>query len=271
MSERQPRKSRLSPSPLPLAFLIILITVLALGALYFVTIGMTAPTPVQIGATVKATATTDGDTVQEPEYNLTPTRVLAVPTDAPLPPGFETVPPPPEPTQITYKPGPTASLQELAPLIEWKEYKNEYQGFTIKYPPNWYLKAGATGQMTQIFSYDYKDPALTAHKGSPLDLAKVEIGVSQVQQFLADENLSNWVSRTGRVSEGDKVLREEEITVSGLPALRQLVDYEYGGLIEVVYVKRGNTVIMIVQYYKEDWSVPNRVFELLVQSFAFDN
>ncbi len=271
MSERQPRKSPLSPSPLPLALFIVFAALIGLGALYLFTIGMTAPAPTQTGAQqnalAQATATVEADTEEEPNYDLTPTRVLPVPTDAPVPPGAKSPIPLPPPTEISYTPGPTASLEVLVPIEEWREYVNEQQGFTIKYPPNWYLNPGPTGQTTQIFSYDFNDPALDGYKGPPLDLTKIEIGITQAQQFLPNESIHEWIYRTGRLGEDDKLIQEEELPVDGLPALRQLVDFEYGGLIEGVYVKRTNDVIIIGQHYREDWAIPNQVFALLVQNF----
>lgn len=288
MSERSPRQSGLSPAPLPLALLLVFATVVVLGVIYLLTIGLTAPVGVGTGALAKsnepqnnpganrnaiarATATLV-ESEQAPNYDLTPTRVLPVPTDAPTPFGAVRPTELPPPTAIAYTPGPTASLEQLVPLEEWKEYVNEQQGFTIKYPPNWYLNAGPTGQTTQIFSYDFNDPAFTGYKGSPRNITKIEIyarrgQLSAMDQLQGNETIREWVYRTGRISEGDQVIQEEEITVDGLPALRQLVAFEYGGLMEAVYIKRPNDVILVGQPYREDWTVPNQVFDLLVQSF----
>lgn len=271
MSKHQPRKSSTSPSPFSLALLIVLTMLLVGGAVYIITIGMTAPAPTQTSALAKATATAEEADDENPNYALTPSRVLPVPTDAPLPPGFETIPPPPPPTVINYTPGPTASLQELAPIEEWKEYVNEQQGFTIKYPPNWYLNAGPTGQTTQIFNYDFKDPVLMTYKGPPLALSKIDIMVNRadgqpIDRFLEGETIRDWVYRTGRVSEEDKVIQEKALTLDGFPAIQQIVDFEYGGLMNAVYLKRPDDVIMIGQQYHEERAVPNQIFDLLIQS-----
>ncbi len=279
MPERQPRTSRPSPSPIGLALLIVITSILILGALFLFTIGMTVPVPAQTGgqqnALAPATATPEAEVEQEPNYDLTPTRVLPPPTDAPLPPGFKTVPPPPEPTKITYTPGPTASPEKMIPFEKWNEYVNEQQGFTIKYPSDWYLSAGASGQTTQIFSYDLNDPAVMGYKGPPLNLTHIDIyarrgQLSQVDQLQGNETVRDWVYRTGRVSEDDKVIREEEFLVDGFPALRQLVDFGYGGLMQAVYVKRPNDVILIAQSYREEWTVPNEVFDLIIQNLRID-
>ena len=276
MSAREPRKPRLSPSPSALALLIVFTSIAVLGALYLFTIGMTAPVPAQSGANqrafVPATATSEAEIEAEPNYDLTPTRVLDVPTAASLPPGVERPTELPPPTAIPYAPGPTASLEELMPIEEWKEYVNEQQGFSFKYPPNWYLNTTSTGQTTQIFSYDFNDPSLTGYKGPPLDVTRIDIMVNRVDQqpidqFRGTETLREWVSRTGRLGEDDKLIQEAEFTADGLPALRQLVDFEYGGLIDGVYIKRSGDVILIGQHYREEWIVPNQVFDLLIQSF----
>ncbi|MBI4672979.1 MAG: hypothetical protein HY741_15090, partial [Chloroflexi bacterium] len=139
-----------------------------------------------------------------------------------------------------------------------------------KYPPDWYLKFDPTGWGTQIYSYDFNDPALLVYKGPPLG-SKIEIGLTAPEQFLPDESLREWVRRTGRLGEEDKLILEEELKVDGLPALRQLVDFEYGGIIEVVYVKRTQDVILIVQHnYREDLPVPSEIFALFVQNFKIN-
>lgn len=277
MSAREPRKPGLSPSPLVLVVALVIVMLIGIGAVSLLQTALTAPAPAQMGAQQSAlaqvTATVPTDEDEEPNYDLTPTQVLPLPSDVPLPPGFKTVAPPPEPTALTYTPGPTASLEEVAPIEEWQEYVNEKQGFTIKYPPNWYLNAGPTGQTTQIFSYDFNDPSLADYKGPPLNLTKIEIGISSsknwppAHQLREGETLREWVAKTGRVSEDDKLIEEEDLTVDGLPALRQLVDFEYGGLIQVVYVKRTDDVIIIGQPYREQWAVPNQIFEVLIASF----
>ncbi len=279
MPEHQPRKSTLSPSPLPLALLIAISTILVVGGVYLFVIGMTTPVPSQTGAyqsaLASATSTAEVEVEQEPNYELTPTRELPVPTNAPLPLGFETIPLPPPPTEINYTPGPTASLDEVPPLGEWKEYVNEQQGFTIKYPPNWYLNAGPTGQTTQIFSYDFNDPAIKGYKGPPLNVTGIDIYARRGQlsvndQLKGNETIREWVYRTGRVGEDDEVIGEEEIIVDGFPALRQLVDYDYGGLMEAVYIRRPTDVILVGQPYREDWTVPNQVFDLLIQNLRIE-
>lgn len=90
--------------------------------------------------------------------------------------------------------------------------------------------------------------------------------LSTTDQFHGNETIREWVYRTGRVGEGDKIIQEEEITVDGFPALGQVIDFEYGGLMEGVYVKRANDVIMIGQHHRKDWNIPNQVFDLLVKN-----
>lgn len=53
----------------------------------------------------------------------------------------------------------------------------------------------------------------------------------------------------------------------GLPALRQIVDFDYGGLMEGVYVRYGDNVIIIGQRYQENATTLNSIFDLLVQNF----
>ncbi len=276
MPERQPRKTGLSPSPLPLALFIVILAVLVVGAITLLMTEMTAPAPVQTGAlarsdeaqpnlvTKQTAMAVETAKALDDETNYA-TRVLPVPTDAPLPPGFKTPTPLPPPIEITYTPGPTANLEVLPPIEEWKEYVNEKQGFSIKYPSDWYLNADLTGWGTQIYSYDFGDPSLMGYKGPPLG-AKIEIGITAPQQFSPDETLQEWVRRTGRLGEEDKLIFEEEINVDGLPALRQIVDFEYGGLMEGVYIKHADNVIIIGQGYREDWTIPNQIFDLFVQN-----
>lgn len=159
----------------------------------------------------------------------------------------------------------------MVPFEEWTDYVNEGQGFTVKYPSDWYLNPGETGQTTQFFSYDFNDPALQLNPDLSLDYAKIEIGISgkwsAERQFRENETLREWLYRTGHVGEDDQVLEEEEFLLDGLPAVRQLVDFDYGGLMEGVYVKRPADVVIIGHHYHEDFAVPNQVFDLLVSSF----
>jgi hypothetical protein len=279
MPERQPRKTGLSPSPLPLVLFIVILAVVVVGTITLLMTGMTAPAPVQTGAlarsdeaqpnlvTKQTAMAVETAKALDDETNYA-TRVLPVPTDAPLPPGFKTPTPLPPPTEITYTPGPTANLEVLAPTGEWKEYVNEKQGFTIKYPADWYLNTDPSGGWgTQIYSYDFNDPSLALDKNPPRNASKIEIGITAPQQFLPNESLREWVRRTGRLGEEDKLILEEELKVDGLPALRQIVDFEYGGLMEGVYVKYGDNVIIIGQRYREDRTVLNQIFDLVVQNF----
>ena len=36
---------------------------------------------------------------------------------------------------------------------------------------------------------------------------------------------------------------------------------------EGVYIKHADKVIIIGQIYREDWTIPNQIFELFVQNF----
>ena len=108
MPERQPRKSGLSPSPVLLALSVVILAVVVVGAITLLTTGLTAPTSVQTGALAKSNEATINQVAKQTalavetanalddEANLA-TRVLPVPTDAELPPGFKTptsLPPP---------------------------------------------------------------------------------------------------------------------------------------------------------------------------------
>lgn len=283
MSEQHPRKSSASPAPLFLALLIAVVTLVVLGVVSLLLTGFNARAPAQTGAMARnnesrnnpslnpaslqdATATDIVESEEELHYELTPSRVLAAPT---WPPDRATPEPPPPPTEISYTPGPTAHFDVMAPFEEWTDYVNEGQGFSVKYPPDWYLNPG---QM-QFFSYDFNNPKLQLNPDLSLDYAKIEIlvddltGLPPEHQFRENETLREWVYRTGRVGEDDQVLEEEEFLLDGVPALRQFINYDPGLLIETVYLKRPTGLVLITQHYREDFTVPNQIFDLLVSSF----
>jgi hypothetical protein len=214
-------------------------------------------------------------TDEDSQYELTPTRRLPPPTNAPQTPGPS---PTPLPSPTTYIPGPTAQFETLAPIEQWKTYNNAEAMYSIKYPPDWYLNTTPSGQTTQFFSYDFNDPDPTIGKGNPPpeNFIKVEIAIEDITQhpdelFLPGETIADWVQRTRPLVEGVHTLIDEEsLTVGGLPAFRQAVRANAGdgGTYDAVHVKLGTNVVFIVLHpYATPGSFGNQVFRLMLESF----
>lgn len=277
MFKRQPTKSGLSP--LRLAVIVTVAGVVALAALLLYTSGTTMDYPGQTSMIAKA---------RTPEEDRNPTLVVisdATATNgtpfedetALATPDIPTPSQPPDPTP--YLRGPTAQFSTLIPMQEWLVYLDAQAGFSIKYPPDWYLNTTPPeervfGSTTQLLSWDPKDPD-PVPKGTkrPENFIKLEIVSDSLRamgrQFLPDETLAEWVQRT-RPRSGDEmqILEEGETTLGGLPAYFQKTSYK-GSEAIVYYVHRGANMVYIWHWVSAPNSIHEQVIENMLATLTF--
>ncbi len=284
MSEHKPRKAGLSPSPLLLALLIIAATIVVVGVIALLLTGTSAPAPTQTGAMAGASAP-QSEPSGKPAAEILDTPTALIPTNVPVHTAIPTIALPtliPEPTP--YIPGPTAQFTTQIPIDQWLVYDDAQAGFSIKYPPDWYLRTTAPedrvfGSTTQLFSYDPNDPILESKSRPPLpNFTKIEITVvdnleATGEVFLPDQTIENWV-RTSRViddSVGDqlKLIDEGATIVGGVPAYYQLIQYATRGLAKTTYVYHKGKLIFIVHGFEEADSFNDLTLRGMMETIIF--
>ncbi len=297
MSERSPRKSGLSPSPLALALAIVLATITTLGAVYFFTIGLTAPSPAQTGAFAKSNELPTKVAKQEALAKATATEPPA--TEEPTELATSTLTIPEEQPQSTpYIPGPTAQFSKWIPVEEWLTYTDEQARFSVKYPPDWYLvtvpkEYRVFGSTTSLYSYDINNPALAIEGKSGIEhpnYTKIEIGVAWNLEaigssFVPGESIFDWAQRnldysTIAANETEStnaifVREERHVEVGGKPAYMHVVS---SSKVQTpskrnssvgIYVKNGELLTIIHYPLEPEDSFNARVLQAILDSIVF--
>lgn len=279
MSERNPRKSGLSPSPVSLALFIVVATIVALGALYVLTLGMTAPAPTQTGAMAKPNAsnnTQNRESVVAAQVAVTAEAPVYEETEIPTP-DIPTPTQPPDPTP--YTPGPTSQFTTIVPTEDWLVYVDEQAGFSVKYPPDWYLtttplEERVFGSTTQLYSYDPNDPNPVPKGTNPADnFIKLTIVSDSLQAmgwpFLPGETLTEWVQRTQpRSGDEQQILEEREASIGGLPAYFQKTIYK-GTEAATFYVHRDANMVYVGYFVRPSGSIHEQLIETILASLRF--
>lgn len=279
MTDRPPPKSRVAPSPAIVASLLVLVLVFTLVAVYLTPRLLQAPTAIQTleilqaasaprnenarpNAVAQATATDQitEEATEEPEPDIpTPTQ-------------------PPEPT--AYVPGPTAQFETILPIGDWLEFRDEQAGFSIKYPPDWYLKTTppeerAAGSTTQFVSYDPNNPdAVPKGTNKPENFVKLEITTDSLQAmgqpFLPNETLPEWVHRN-RATDGEDlaILEERETTLGGRQAFYQVTLWK--GVVKgaTYYIHRDSNMVFVGYLSPPPESWASQVFDQMLASLSF--
>lgn len=287
MSEQNPRKAGISPSPLTLAFLIVFATITVVGAISLFIVGMAAPATTMTGAPPNAAAL---EIVTQTSPSSSPTS-QASPTSFPIPETVvvntptvrPTLPLPPSPT--IYIAGPTAQFSTPIPIAEWSVYEDGQAGFSIRYPPDWYLKTTQPedrifGSTTQLSSFDPNDPILEAKPPQPIpNFTKLEIIVvdnleATGESFPPNQTIDEWV-RTSRaiddsVQDQLELIDEGPTEVGGVPAYFQVIRYASGGVAKTTYVYHNNKLVFINHRFEEAGSFNGQVLQQMIDSISFN-
>jgi hypothetical protein len=158
--------------------------------------------------------------------------------------------PTPEPTQppVQVEPSPTT---ESAPAITMTTYTDDFAGFSLDYPANWFLEASALAHVEESFSYsvsfaswDIVNPLTPGGKdlntlpegGTKFDVTVVK-GAMTVEEAVAQF-----------VQSGSPILAREDVTLtSGLPGV--ILDFEgFAGLARTLVVPLNENVIYVTGY-----------------------
>lgn len=170
---------------------------------------------------------------------------------ATLIPTSETLPTP-EPTQppVQVEPSPTT---ENVPTVTMTSYTDDYAGFSLDYPANWFLEASAlahaeesVGYSISVASWDILNPPAPTNKdpntlpagGSKIDVAVLKQSMTLEQaiaQQAQDENLS-------------PILARKDVTLAnGLPGV--ILDMEgFAGLTRTLITVLNGNVIYVSGY-----------------------
>lgn len=170
--------------------------------------------------------------------------------------------------RCTRKAKPASKAQKLATEAEsFLNYSNTRYGFSLEYPPKWF-RFGEPESDIVHFSTVNKDPPMG---GPPLG-ARVEIMVLENIKGLSLEEWLNWMNSEGPEKE---IENEEEITVGGKKAIKEVVaslpgPVEAGSTINV-YLAKGQYIIQINYLGREpDYSENLENFDHLLESFVFN-
>jgi len=270
MSERQPPRSGLSPSPLPLVVLIAVVTVVVLGAIYFLSTGLNAPSPVQTGAAgINPNAPSAQVAIQAASDVVPASTPPAERTELPLVLN---------PTPVT--PGPTAQFDSIPPPEEWSTYVDPVDNFSIRYPTDWYLitpgpqQEGGGARTIQIYSFDPEDMT-NRGKGEtpPENYAVLEIITDDpalaARPYVQGEPFVDWVHRYFPYYDGfgPKLLEEHVISIGGREGVVQFS--ELNDVRKQLYLPLGERVMMAQYKYETPANITQQTLEIMMNSIEF--
>ena len=171
----------------------------------------------------------------------------AAPTpSAPQPPTIEPTSTP-EPTEppVQVEPSPTT---ESAPAVTMTTYTDDYAGFSLDYPANWFIESSALahvqesiGYSISVASWDILNPPAPSGKDPntlPEGGTKIDVSVLKEPMTLEDA-----VTQQGRVENMSPILAREDVTLAnGLAAV--ILDFEspIGPVRTLITVLNGNVI-----------------------------
>lgn len=153
----------------------------------------------------------------------------------------------PEPTEppVQIEPSPTT---ESAPAIAMTTYTDDFAGFSIDYPADWYIDASAAANAEQAFAYsvgiatwDLTNPLPPPGKGQngiPEGGAKIDVNVMKQPMTLEEA-----VAQQGQNELGSPILARQDMTLAnGLPAVILDVEGMAGLTRTLITVLNGNVI-----------------------------
>jgi len=176
-------------------------------------------------------------------------------------------------------PPPTPAVSHMDPTAGWKAYKNEMQGYSMKYPSDWFFasEGEATFRNRAIFISNYDTQKFS--KSFEKDMLKIQISVNPIQ-IEDGQTIKEWFAehpyygqRPTEDSPGLYPLPIEmsEQKVGGIPALRVLTEEGApGGLSRLSYFfPVPSTRFLLVVSATPGNSDLLDTFELIVSSLRF--
>jgi hypothetical protein len=156
------------------------------------------------------------------------------------------------------------SEEVLEKTKDWQSYENKLYKYKAKFPKNWFSAPENKEDSWIAYFTNYQRKELEQATGTPPG-ARVEILVQGNPRNLS---LSDWIAE-GHLFSGEPK-SSEELTVSGLSAVREEVDFE-GMMTTTVYFFRGNDVVTLSYTGKEpDYNDNKEIFDLMIKSFEIE-
>lgn len=200
---------------------------------------------------------------------------VAIVTGASSPRATPPVPPPP----TAYTPGPTAQFTTFVPIEQWLTLTNREAGFSVRYPPDWYVETppaahAGFGSSASFYSYDPKDPfPILKGQTPPPNFSKIEITLVSFADtggnLQPNETLAEWVDRTRPLPEGS-VTAEYEVTIGGVRGFSQRVELTGPSWIDI-FVPRGENILLISYPLPLEASFNAAVIRQILDSITFLN
>jgi hypothetical protein len=148
------------------------------------------------------------------------------------------------------EPSPTT---ESAPAITMATYTDDFAGFSIDYPADWFLEASALTHAQESFAYSVSvaswdilhPPAPTDKDPDKLPSGGAKIDVNVVKQSMT---LEEAVTQQGQDELGTPILARKDVTLAnGLPAV--MLDFEgFAGPIRTLITVLNGNVIYVSGY-----------------------
>lgn len=153
----------------------------------------------------------------------------------------------PEPTlpPVQTKPAPTT---ESAPAIKMTTYTDNFAGFSIDYPADWFIDASAAADAEQAYAYsvsmstwDLTNPLPPPGKGqSGIPEGGTKIDVNVMKQPMTLEEV---VAQQAENESGSRILAHNDVTLAnGLPAVILDVEGFVGLTRTLITVLNGNVI-----------------------------
>lgn len=153
----------------------------------------------------------------------------------------------PEPTQppVQVEPSPTT---ESAPAMAMTTYTDDYAGFSIDYPANWFLEDSALahapesiGYSIGIATWDLRNPSPPTGKGQsgiPEGGTKIDVAVTKESMTLEEA-----VTQQGQIENAGPILARKDVTLAnGLPAVILDLDSPIGLVRTLITVLNGYVI-----------------------------
>jgi hypothetical protein len=153
----------------------------------------------------------------------------------------------PEPTlpPVQTEPAPTT---ESSPAITMTTYTDDFAGFSIDYPSDWFIEASAAANAEQAFAYsigiatwDLTNPLPPPGKGqSGIPQGGTKIDVNVMRQTMT---LEEAVAQQGQNELGSPILARKDVTLAGgLPGVILDIEGMAGLTRTLITVLNGNVI-----------------------------
>lgn len=163
----------------------------------------------------------------------------AIPTNEILPTSEPTQPP------VQVEPSPT---MESTPAPAMTTYTDDFAGFSLDYPANWFLESSALSHAEESFGYSISiatwdvlnPPAPTSKDPNTLPAGGTKIDVAVTKQAMT---LEEAIAQQEQNESGSPILAREDVTLAnGLPAV--ILDFEgpFGRIRTLMTILNGNVI-----------------------------